>query len=135
MSKITNKHLAQTLYELTKDKSKKELDDVLKSYSTFLVENGYSRDVNKILDQYELHDDLMREVQTITIESAFPLTAAEQKKVCDHYAKDQKVTNVESKNVINKNLLGGYKITYKDIVYDYSVNGKIQQLHEHLTNN
>lgn len=67
---------------------------------------------------------------TLLIESAVPLPKTQVEKIVKGLKKEFIITKI--KNILNPDLLGGFRLTIGDKVYDHSFKGKISQLGEAL---
>ncbi len=73
------------------------------------------------------------EKQTIlTIESSITLSSADKNKIIANIKKDYLISKVETK--LNSTLLGGVKVSIGDMVYEDSLNFRIRQLGDVITN-
>ncbi|MCC6639046.1 ATP synthase F1 subunit delta [Candidatus Falkowbacteria bacterium] len=135
MSKITVQHIASALYELTLDADSAGLKKVLKDFTSYLAKVGMLEKYQQVIDAYELLWDERNGVTTIRVQSRYPLNTQLQDEIANKFKKVLDAKSINIKNEVNDALLGGYKVYFKDTVYDYSLSGKLDQLSNHLVKN
>lgn len=68
----------------------------------------------------------------VIVESKFELTKNELTQITEKFNKDYKI--IETKNILNPSILGGFKVKIGDNLFDYTVNSKINKLSEAIKN-
>lgn len=92
-----------------------------------------------LLDVYEKFYDLYLEhkkIAVVTITTMVALDDVTKQRIVNilkHKIKDESV--IEIKNVIDKDIIGGFIVNYKDFHYDASVKGTVKRLHKTFSEN
>ncbi len=60
------------------------------------------------------------------------MTQDQESSIAERFQTEHQITTIETK--LNPSLLGGLKVTIGDVVYDSSVENKIEQLSESIRN-
>ncbi|MDP3733233.1 MAG: F0F1 ATP synthase subunit delta [Candidatus Daviesbacteria bacterium] len=91
----------------------KSLPTVLAISSLTLYQKGLKREVSK---------------RTLVIESAISLSPKDMGKIKNQMSKDYPI--MDTKNILNKDLIGGLRIKIGDILIDDSITGRIKMVGE-----
>jgi F-type H+-transporting ATPase subunit delta len=126
--KITAKQYAQTLYELTENKSEKEVSGVVSNFSKYLVKNNDLKLGAQVIEKFnniwnEKHDIVEAEVT-----SRENLHTEVYTKVRTYVSNKYKAKEVVINNIIDKSIKGGIVIKVGDDILDGSVAGKLNNL-------
>jgi len=132
MSQLSEKKVAQAIYEASKEREGKDLDLIIESTTDFLIEKGMIGKSPEILSHLQKIIDEKEGMVRAHVETAHPLsettTANLKKELQERYnAKDVKLEIVE-----NKKLLGGIKIQVADEVINLTLAKKLHQLQDYL---
>ena len=130
--KISAKKYAQTLYELTENKDKKEIETVLDNFVKTLVANRDTRKVEEIIEQFR---EIWNKKNQIVEAQAVTSTSVDEetlKVVKDYIEEATQAKEVMLDHDINENILGGVIMRYKDKVVDASLANQVKQLKNKL---
>lgn len=128
MKKNTPVKYAQALYEMTKEKMNKgDLDSILKSFVELLVRHRALSQINEIVSSFVHHVKKQEGVMELTITAARSLDPEVIKRIEDTFGE-----NVESKEIIDKQILGGFIVRRSDTIFDASVRTQLQRLEKQL---
>jgi F0F1-type ATP synthase delta subunit len=125
---MKSKELAQILIELAHQVDK--VDDAISVFVAFLEKHNLTYQLPAIvrhISQFKYQKD---RTSTLVIESPFEIANSLQKKI-QHFTNAQDAQFVEF--VINKNLLGGFRTTYKGLVTDASIRHNLLTLKKELS--
>ncbi len=101
--------------------------DIVKKYVTAFKKMNLSDSI-QTLTLYSRGLKRVMEEHTLFIESAGEMTGQQVKEIQDTFTKGFKLYNVETK--LNPSLLGGIKVKMGDLIFDYSLKSKINQVKE-----
>jgi F-type H+-transporting ATPase subunit delta len=130
--RISPKKYAQTLYELVEGKNEKEIKETLEKFVNFLIENQDTTKADKIIEQFEQiwnkKNQIVEAKATTSVEVDKQTLEAIEK-----YIKNlSQAEKVNLKYDINKEILGGVVIRYKDKLIDASLRTQIKQFKSQL---
>ena len=131
MKKYSPKQLAKSLYELTKDAKKSELDSLLGAYTKFLAKNKALKFSARIINEFEKYFNEQNGIAEIKVASAKKLEPEVRDKIRKSFL-DKKIKEVEIKERVDSALIGGLKIRIGDTIYDGSVSNYILKIKEKL---
>jgi F-type H+-transporting ATPase subunit delta len=129
--KYTHKQYAQALYEALQDTKPKDQDIVIENFIQILKDKGDLAEYEKIIAVYEAHDREQRgitEVEVTTATGATKLDKSFIDNLNEIIGKD-----IQIKEKIDSNLIGGIVIKAGDTLIDGSIKHHLDQLHETLT--
>jgi F0F1-type ATP synthase delta subunit len=135
MAKISTRNIVQTIYELTRGKTGKELEAVLVRIRNFLVEKRLInrspeilRKLKEILNKEEGIVEVKLTVRKIpSVEKLNKIESVLKKR----YAAKQVVATIGE----DETVLGGMRIEAKDEVIDLTYKNKLNQLQDYLIRN
>lgn len=129
---ISKTHKRNIFEKLFKDR----ISDMTLNFLKLMVEKN-REDV--IINIYEKLYDLYLEykkIAVVTITSALPLDDATKQRVINILKhKITEESSIEINNVIDKDIIGGFIVNYKDFHYDASVKGTVKRLHKNFSEN
>lgn len=131
--KINSMQYAKSLYELTENKSRRDVDNIIVKFTELLKKNNQLKMADKIIAKF---NDLYNQKHKIVEAEAITARELENSQISkiERYIKDKyKAKEVIIKNKIDENLKGGIVIKIKDEILDASVGGKINRLKSVLT--
>jgi F-type H+-transporting ATPase subunit delta len=126
--KITATQYANTLYDLTKDKKKSEIDVVAKKFINMLVKNGQLKMSGKIIEKFS---DLYNKKNVIVeakITSREELSKDVSNKLRNYVSTKYKAKEVVIKNKIDESIKGGIIIKVGDEIVDASISARLRGL-------
>lgn len=133
MAAISNNDIAKTIYLLTQGKTGAELQNTLQSITRFLAKKRLLNKTNAILSRLRKMINDEEGVVEVRVTSAEDL-GDEAKRSLKHSLKERyKAKEINFTEMIDKSLLGGFKVEVNDEVIDFTVKNKIKKLKEHLT--
>lgn len=132
--KISSKQYAQALFELSKDKDKVEVLEVVGNFANFLVKNNDFFKLDKILNDFNNLWNREFSIVEAKISSAHPLTNEIKDLLKEYLVKSSFAKEVVTDSVVDKNILGGVVIKYGDRIFDASLKTNLSRLKQTLLN-
>lgn len=130
--KISATQYATTLYELTQDKSKPEVDSVAKKFTEMLAKNGQLKMAKKIIEKFSDIYNQKNGIVEVEITSREVLNNELRNKVSNYVSNKYKAKEVVLINKINENIKGGIIIKVGDEIVDASINRQLINLNKLL---
>lgn len=127
------KILAAALYEASKNKKGKELDQVIANFSDYLAEHHFVAMIPGILAHLESIHFQAEGIVATKLTSKEELPQSEIKKIVDLVKKNTK-QDVVIKTEIDEDLLGGVVVKYNDKIIDMSIRQQLNNLAKQLSN-
>lgn len=132
--KISASQYGKTLYEITRGKSSKEVDDILIDFIKLLSRNNQIRSAEEIMEKFREIYNVREGIVEAKVTSREKLEKDMIEKT-ERFIKDKyKAEKVEVNNVMDENMLGGIIIKVKDEVIDGSVRNTLAELKKNLIN-
>ncbi|HEX3099582.1 MAG TPA: ATP synthase F1 subunit delta [Patescibacteria group bacterium] len=131
--KFNHKQYAQALYEALHDTAPKDQDKVIQNFIEILKQKGDLAEYEKIIAVYEDYDREQRgitEVEVITAQGATKMNKSLIDDLNEIVGKD-----IEIKQKVDSNLIGGVVIRAGDTLIDGSVKNHLEQLRQNLESN
>ncbi len=125
--KLLPKQYAKILYDLTINKTGKDLDTAIKEFALFLRKEQMASKLSYIVDEFISYSKKMSGVKQITIKSARKLTEAQIKKISKQFA-----NKVEADVIVEPRLVGGIIVKDGNRVLNGSVKKQIENLKTRL---
>lgn len=122
--KITPKQYAISLYEITKNASKSEAEDLVENFVKLLrFHNSLSLE-NRIIEEYYAHYRKQKGIARLRIRSGEKLSPETVSGIVKHFA-----GQVEIEETVDPDLIGGITVEINDdILIDGSVKKKLEDL-------
>ncbi len=130
--KISAKQYAQTLYELTRDKSAGDIDSVIVKFIKLLKENRQLKMLAGIIKRFSEIYNKENGIAEVEVISRRKLSENQIDKIKDFILQKYQSKEIILKNSENKNIKGGVIIKVGDEVLDGSVVGKLIRLRKEL---
>lgn len=130
--KISAKKYAQTLYELTEGKNKKEIELVLENFVKVLVSNRDTGKTDEVIEQFQ---EIWNRKNQIVEAKAVTSTSADKDTlgvVKDYIKNSTQAEEVILDYDVDENILGGVIMRYKDKVIDASLANQVKQLKKRM---
>lgn len=133
MKKNQAKILAAGLYQASRDKKGKELDNIISNFSDYLSQHHLVSMIPSILAELESIHFKAEGIVAAKITSKEELPQAEVKKIADLVKSKTKQT-VEVKTETDEDLIGGAVVKYNDKIIDMSLKNQLNNLAKQLSN-
>ena len=124
---------AKTLYELTADKNKSEMDGIAANFAKLLAKNNRLKMSPAIIEKFGNIWNQENGILEAEVESAYPLDAETSDKIKKEIKEKYGAKEVILNNKINKDIKGGLIIKIGDEVTDGSVKKQLKMLEQALT--
>jgi F-type H+-transporting ATPase subunit delta len=125
--KVSPKHYATALYEITENSSKEETEALAKKFAEVVFKQGDASKTDDILKQFEKMWNEKNNVVKVEVVSAHKVSEKELQKIKQHILKKTNAKEVEVEEVIDKKVLGGVIIRYNDYIINSGVRKKIKE--------
>jgi F-type H+-transporting ATPase subunit delta len=133
--KLTNKKYAQALFESVNGKSEKEIDVILKNFTTLLIKKNALAKIDKILEEFDDIWNKENKIVKTTITTAQELGQETTESLENYIKKLSGAEKLEVEKKINKDLISGTIIKYGDRILDNSLKTKINNLRIKMISN
>ena len=127
MRKKSNLQFAKALYEITKDLPKSHLPEAIKQFVLILQKNNKLKKIDYIIEEFENYAKKQDGAKIVEIETARKLESAVLNKIKKVFGEKSEITEL-----VNKELLGGARITVNDMIYDASLKTQLKSLRQQL---
>jgi F-type H+-transporting ATPase subunit delta len=131
--KITASQYATTLYELTADKSKQDVSNVITGFVKILQKNNQIRLVRNIIEKFSNLYNQKNGIVEAEITTKEEVRSEVRTRVRTWVSTKYKAREVVIKNKIDEGIKGGIIIKVGDEILDGSVAGKLRSLESLLT--
>lgn len=126
--KISASQYATTLYELTLDKSKPEIDSVTKKFTEMLIKNHHLKMAKKIIEKFNGIYNRKNGIIEAEVATARELESSQVHKVESFIKEKYKAKEVVIKNKIDESIKGGIIIKIGDEIIDASLKNSLTNL-------
>ncbi len=126
--KVSPTQYATTLYELTKDKNKSEIDAVVKKFTEQLIKNRKNRLFGKIIEKFGGIYNQKNGIVEAEITSRETLDKDVSNKLRNYVSTKYKAKEVVIKNKVNENIKGGIIVKVGDEIVDASIKNHLINL-------
>ncbi len=133
MASLSNNDIARAVYLVCKDKTGANIQSAGQMVARFLYRKRLLSRKRAILLKLEKTINEENQVVSAEVRAAEPLSENAKTKIRIFLKERYRSREAVLKEIIDKNLFGGFKIEVKDEVIDLSVKNKIKKLQEHLT--
>ncbi len=128
--KFNHRQYAQALYEALADTAPKDQDKVIENFIEVLKAKGDLAEYEKIIAAYEVYDREQRGVTEVEVTTAEGSTKVNKSLIDDL---NKIVGNdIEVKQKVDSNLIGGVVIRAGDTLIDGSIKNQLDQLQKNL---
>lgn len=128
--KFNHRQYAQALYEALADTAPKDQDKVIENFIEVLKAKGDLAEYEKIIAAYEVYDREQRGVTEVEVTTAEDSTKVNKSLIDDL---NKIVGNdIEVKQKVDSNLIGGVVIRAGDTLIDGSIKNQLDQLQKNL---
>lgn len=126
--KLSAKQYAKTLYEITKDKSQSEIDEIVSKFVKFLVSNNQVKMAEKIISRFQEIYNEQEGILEAEITSREKISNDLLDKISSFVKEKYQAKKIVFDNKIDENILGGVIIRVKDEVLDGSVRTHLKNM-------
>jgi len=126
--RTTTTQYAKALYEVTTNKSEKDIDNVIVNFLKILQKNGQLKLAKKIIENFSGIWNKQNEIVDATVTSRVALDAETLKKIEKFVAEKYLVKEAVLDNVIDAKIKGGIIIKVGDEMMDASVAKRLADL-------
>lgn len=130
--KITTKQYAQTLLDLTENKSEQEVSAIVQKFAAVLKNDGQLKNAGKIMEKFSQLYNAKHEIVEAEVVSKSEMGENELRKIEEFIVKKYGGNKVEIRNIVDEKIKGGIVIKVGDEVIDGSVAGKLKKLEKEL---
>lgn len=130
--KITPKQYAEVLYQVVIGKEDSRIKSALNSFTRIIIENNDLKKVNKIIEQFSKLWNKKKGIVEAEVFSVCELDKSIVLSLKDYITKLSGAEEAVVKQIVDKKLLGGAVIKYKDKVLDGSLKTKLEELREEM---
>jgi F-type H+-transporting ATPase subunit delta len=130
--KITANQYAKTLFEITADKTKQEIDAVVANFLKVLIKNRKIKLSAKIIERFSEIYNKENGIVEAKITTSRKLSSHQVIKLEEFIKEKYKSEKVEINNVVDEKIQGGIIIRVGDEVMDASVSRSLSELKKEL---
>ena len=127
--RYTNLQYAQALYASLQDTNPKDYDQVIENFIAILKANGDLGAYEEIIAVYERYDKEQRGIKEVEVTAAMPTSV---NKSLLNELNEIVGKNIEVKQKIDANIIGGVIIKVDDALIDGSVKRQLENLEDSL---
>jgi len=129
---LSNNEIAEIVHSMIKDKDHKSLVDIMQKL--------ISLDKDRLVGESHVLIDTLKElihkqqgIIEVDLSSAIPLENYQKEELGEVLKKRYSANEVIFKEIIDKNLIGGFKVEVNNEVIDATLKNKLSKLQERLT--
>jgi len=126
--KISPRQYAELLYEITRDKKKKEIDDYIQKFIQLLISRKDLKKISSIIRVFEEVYSKKTGIPKIQYWVSQSVSDSIKKNLKSKFGQD-----TEIKESIDETLVDGIKIQINDTVYDASIKNQLKQIARTIT--
>jgi F-type H+-transporting ATPase subunit delta len=126
--KITANQYAKTLFEITADKTKQEIDAVVANFLKVLIKNRKIKLATKIIEKFSEIFNKENGIVEAEVTTKSDMGQATSDKIKKFIKEKYKTEKVEINNVIDEKIQGGIIIRVGDEVMDASISNQLKNL-------
>ncbi len=128
MMSLSVSQYTKALYQVSENKSPKEIDFIINNFLKILQKNRQMKLVEKIIAEFSLLFNKKNKIIEAEIISRDKLTIETQKKIEEFLIKKYEIDKVITKNVISQKIKGGIIIKTQNERIDFSVANQLLKL-------
>lgn len=130
--KITSQQYAQTLLELTENKSQEEISAIVKKFAEQLRKDGQLKNADKIMDKFAKLFNAKNGIVEARVTSSRKLESNQVHQVESFIKEKYSAKTVEIENVVDEKIKGGIIVRVEDEVIDGSLSNHLKRLQKVL---
>ena len=113
-----------------------KFDELTMAFLNIVLRKGRESNLPEICTEFTEQYKELKEITTVKVTSAVPLTEAALEQIKTKLAKsDATRANIELETEVDKDLIGGFKLEFGDKLYDASVRYQLNLLGKELAGN
>jgi F-type H+-transporting ATPase subunit delta len=130
--KITSQQYAQTLLELTENKSQEEISAIVKKFAEQLRKDGQLKNADKIMDKFAKLFNAKNGIVEAIVTTAHEMNSGQIEQVESFLKEKYSAKTVEIENVVDEKIKGGIIVRVGDEVLDGSISNQLKRLQKVL---
>jgi F-type H+-transporting ATPase subunit delta len=132
--KITGNQYARSLYDAVNGTDEATAEKVVAKFARLLLDDRADSKTNDILENFSKIWDEENKVLTAEITSARPLVESTKEEVAQYLKKKVNVAKINFTEKVDKEILGGFILRYRDMVVDGSLKNHLHNLKNKISN-
>ena len=130
--KITTKQYAQTLLDLTENKSEQEVLAIVQKFAEILKNDGQLKNAGKIMEKFSELYNAKHGIVEAEVVTRSEMVDGELRKIEEFIKRKYDGNKVEIRNIVDGKIKGGVVIKVGDEVIDGSVSAQLKRLKREL---
>lgn len=130
--KITTKQYAQTLLDLTENKSEQEVLAIVQKFAEILKNDGQLKNTGKIMEKFSELYNAKHGIVEAEVVTRSEMVDGELRKIEEFIKRKYDGNKVEIRNIVDGKIKGGVVIKVGDEVIDGSVSAQLKRLKREL---
>jgi F-type H+-transporting ATPase subunit delta len=132
--KITSQQYAQTLLELTENKSQEEISAIVQKFAEQLKKDGQLKNADKIMDKFAKLFNTKNGIVEAIVTTAHKMDNGQIEQVEKFIKEKYSAKTVEIENVVDEKIKGGIIVRVEDEVIDGSLSNHLKRMQKVLAN-
>lgn len=133
MKKITPRHIAQVLFDLTDKKKSDEIELSVRDIAQLIEKHNMMSQINQIVDEYYSIFNTHHNIQEVTVTLQERLALNRKNTLKEELKKILKCSDVYLIEKVDERIMGGIKIETRDGMYiDGTIQGRMRDLRNAL---
>ena len=133
MKKITPRHIAQVLFDLTDKKKSDEIELSVRDIAQLIEKHNMMSQINQIVDEYYSIFNTHHNIQEVTVTLQERLALNRKNTLKEELKKILKCSDVYLIEKVDERIMGGIKIETRDGMYiDGTIQGRMRELRNAL---
>lgn len=126
--KMTPRYIAQALYDVTKDKSEKEIKEIINNFFKFLNQKSLFKLTDRIIEKYIEIYNKNEGIMPVEVKSSKQLSSQEESAIKEKVKTITQADKIELNNVVNPEMIGGVILNFDNKVIDLSIKNYLNKL-------
>lgn len=131
---ISSRQYAQSLYEMTKGKSETEIKDILRKFVAILNNSHVLNKASEIITNFQKIWNEENGELVVSLASARELGPSVRELIIDYLKAKTGTKKISLTEKINKDLIGGFVLSYNDQIIDGSLKNNLVDLKNKISN-
>ena len=133
MKKITPRHIAQVLFDLTDKKKSDEIELSVRDIAQLIEKHNMMSQIHQIVDEYYSIFNTHHNIQEVTVTLQERLALNRKNTLKEELKKILKCSDVYLIEKVDERIMGGIKIETRDGIYiDGTIQGRMRELRNAL---